>query len=50
MTLILLCTPDQLSQELVTVTKFTFNILKAFGFKEFKIYLSTKPEKYVGDG
>jgi len=43
------CTPDQLSQELVTLTKFTFNILKAFGFKDFKIYLSTKPEKYVGD-
>ncbi len=43
------CTPDQLSQELVSVLKLTFKILKDFGFKKFNICLSTRPEKYVGN-
>jgi len=42
------CTPDQLSPELLSILKLTKKILKDFGFKEFKIYLSTRPEKYVG--
>jgi threonyl-tRNA synthetase len=42
------CTPEQLSHELLSVLKLTFKILKKFGFKEFQIYLSTKPEKYIG--
>jgi len=42
------CTPEQLSQELLSVLKLTFKIFKKFGFKDFKIYLSTKPEKYIG--
>ncbi len=43
------CTPDQLSSELFSVLKLTYRILKDFGFKEFDVYLSTQPEKYVGD-
>lgn len=42
------CTPEQLSQELFSTLKLTYKILKDFGFKEFDVYLSTKPEKYVG--
>ncbi len=42
------CTPDQLSQELFSTLKLTHKILKDFGFKDFDIYLSTRPEKYVG--
>lgn len=42
-------TPDQLEDEIKGVLKFTLYILKSFGFNEFDIYLSTRPEKYVGD-
>ncbi len=41
-------TPDQLEDEIKGVLNFTLYILKSFGFNEFDIYLSTRPEKYVG--
>jgi len=44
----IICTPDQLSQELFLTLKLTYKILKDFGFKELDIYLSTQPEKFVG--
>ena len=42
------CTPDQLSQELTKLLKYGLKILRIFGFKEYNIYLSTRPEKYAG--
>ncbi|MDP2664194.1 MAG: threonine--tRNA ligase, partial [bacterium] len=42
------CTPEQLPQELFSTLKLTYKILKDFGFREFDVYLSTQPEKYVG--
>ena len=42
------CTPEQLSTELIKLLKHGFKILKTFGFKDFDIYLSTRPEKYAG--
>ncbi|MBI5586975.1 MAG: threonine--tRNA ligase [Deltaproteobacteria bacterium] len=42
-------TPSQLEEEIKGVLKFTLYILKSFGFNEFDIFLSTRPEKYVGD-
>ncbi|HOK00779.1 MAG TPA: threonine--tRNA ligase [Candidatus Pacearchaeota archaeon] len=42
------CTIEQLEKELFEILKLALKILKSFGFKEFKFYLSTKPEKYVG--
>ncbi len=42
------CTPEQLNDEIVKVLDFTFYILKTFGFSEYDIYLSTRPEKFVG--
>ncbi len=42
------CRPEQLSEELIRTLKFGFQILKTFGFKDYDIYLSTRPEKYVG--
>lgn len=42
------CTADQLSQELTKLLKAGFRILKTFGFKDYDIYLSTRPEKYAG--
>jgi len=42
------CTPQQLSEELKKLLKYGLKILKSFGFKDFKVYLSTRPEKYAG--
>ena len=41
-------TPAQLKDEIKGVLNFTLYILKSFGFNEFDIYLSTRPDKYVG--
>lgn len=42
------CTLDQLTEEIQRVLHFTLFMLKTFGFKEYKVFLSTRPEKYVG--
>jgi len=42
------CTPDQLNQEITACLKLGLKILKTFGFKEYDIYLSTQPKKYIG--
>lgn len=42
------CRPDQMPEEIDRVLDFCLQILKAFGFKEFELYLATKPEKSVG--
>ena len=43
------CRPDQMPDEIDFTLNFSMDMLKAFGFKEFQAYLSTKPEKSVGD-
>ncbi len=42
------CTPEQMPEELLKTTKLGIQILKIFGFEEFRIFLSTRPDKYVG--
>lgn len=42
------CTPDQLEDEIFNILDLNLHILKAFGFSEYDIYLSTRPEKSVG--
>ncbi|MFN8391501.1 MAG: threonine--tRNA ligase [Bdellovibrionota bacterium] len=44
----LFCRPDQMPQEIDEVLTFSLNLLRSFGFEEFKLYLSTRPEKRVG--
>ncbi|KXK01947.1 MAG: threonyl-tRNA synthetase [Nitrospira sp. OLB3] len=44
----LFCRPDQIEAEVSRVLDFTFFILRTFGFTEFEVYLSTRPEKSVG--
>ena len=44
----LFCRPDQIQEEVSRVLDFTFFILKTFGFTEFEIFLSTRPEQSVG--
>ena len=43
------CTPDQVEDEIGGVLELTFELLDAFGFADYSIALSTRPEKYVGD-
>jgi threonyl-tRNA synthetase len=44
----LFCRPDQLEAEIVRVIDFVTSMLSAFGFKEYDIFVSTKPEKASG--
>ena len=44
----LFCRPDQIEAEVSQVLDFTFFVLRTFGFSEFEVYLSTRPEKAVG--
>lgn len=44
----LFITPDQIFDELTKVLHFVVNMFKVFGFNEYQIYLSTRPEKSVG--
>lgn len=43
------CRPDQIEEEVRKVLDFTFFVLGHFGFTEFELYLSTRPEKSVGE-
>jgi threonyl-tRNA synthetase len=43
------CRRDQLEEEIERATTFSLDVLRAFGLTEFKAYLSTKPEKAVGE-
>jgi threonyl-tRNA synthetase len=42
------CQPEKIENEILGVIDFTLHILKSFGFEEFEIFLSTRPDKYVG--
>jgi len=42
------CLPEQLEEEIFNIIDLNLHILKTFGFSEYDIYLSTRPEKYVG--
>ena len=43
------CTPEQLEAEVLGVLDLTVLILGAFGFHDYHIYLSTRPEKAIGE-
>jgi threonyl-tRNA synthetase len=42
------CREDQIEEEIVRVLDLTLYMLKTFGFHEYEVYLSTRPEKFVG--
>jgi len=42
------CRPEQLEDEIFNIIDLNLHILKTFGFDEYDVYLSTRPEKYVG--
>jgi len=43
------CRPDQMPAEIDFTLNFSLHILRSFGFTDFHAYLSTKPEKSVGE-
>jgi threonyl-tRNA synthetase len=43
------CRPDQIEDEISRALEFSLYILRSFGLSDFKAYLATIPEKYVGD-
>jgi threonyl-tRNA synthetase len=42
------CREDQIEGEILDVLDFTLFVLRTFGFDSYNIYLSTRPEHYVG--
>ena len=42
------CRPDQLEEEIFNILDLNLKILETFGFDQYDIYLSTRPDKYVG--
>jgi threonyl-tRNA synthetase len=45
----IICTPEQIEDEILEVLRFSLKIWKAFGFEDVKAYLATKPAGAVGD-
>lgn len=43
------CRRDQVQQEIEKVLDLAFELLSAFGFKDYEIELSTQPEKFIGE-
>lgn len=43
------CTPKQLESEIMAMIDYALDIYKTFGFNEYNIFISTQPEKYIGD-
>jgi len=43
------CRPNQVEEEISTALEFSLYVLRSMGLQDFKAYLSTMPEKYVGD-
>lgn len=45
----IICRPDQVEEEIRNVLRFALFVLRSFGFTEFTAYLSTRPEKFIGN-
>ena len=45
----IICTPEQIEAEIAEVLRFSLSMWDAFGFKEVKAYLATRPAKAVGE-
>lgn len=42
------CTPEQIEDEVLGVVDLIMSFLRTFGFDDFQVFLSTRPEKFVG--
>jgi threonyl-tRNA synthetase len=45
----IICTPEQIDDEILEVLRFSLKIWRAFGFTDIKAYLATKPAGGIGD-
>ncbi|HPQ80932.1 MAG TPA: threonine--tRNA ligase [bacterium] len=45
----IICTPEQIDDEILEVLRFSLFMWKSFGFTDIKAYLATRPEKAVGE-
>jgi threonyl-tRNA synthetase len=45
----IICSVEQVESEIAEVLRFSLEMWKAFGFKEIKAYLATRPPKAVGE-
>jgi threonyl-tRNA synthetase len=43
------CTPETVEDEILALLDTVVKVLSKFGFKEYSIKLSTRPEKFIGD-
>ncbi len=43
------CRPDQIEEEVLGVLDLTILFLKTFGFDDYEIFLSNRPDKFVGE-
>ncbi len=44
----IICTKEQMEKEISELVKLAIKVLRTFGFKEFEIYLATRPKKFIG--
>ncbi len=45
----IICTPEQMNDEVAEVLRFSLYMLRTFGFDKFHIYLSTRPVDAIGE-
>lgn len=45
----IICTPEQIEEEIAEVLRFSLSMWKTLGFSEIKAYLATRPADSVGD-
>ena len=45
----IICTPEQIEDEILGVLRFSLDLWRAFGFEDIKAYLATRPEDSVGE-
>jgi threonyl-tRNA synthetase len=43
------CKPEQLEEEVIRLLDFSVSFLRTLGFEKYEIYLSTRPEKFIGE-
>jgi threonyl-tRNA synthetase len=43
------CKVEQLEEEVIKLLDFSLSILQTLGFEKYDIYLSTRPDKFIGD-
>lgn len=43
------CTEDQMQDEIIQMVDFVIDVYKQFGFSEYKIFVATKPQNYIGE-